>query len=234
MQRGPDRWPLRERGTHHETGTFRRRHHPGARRLGRRPGPYGWHGHGRHQPPGAPPHCRPPHCRPPHCRPPHCRPPHSVHPRTAVHRTAVRRTAVHRTAVRHIAVRAARAARHAWDAPPVVFDCSRGQVRPRSFILTCVDRNNYLTRLSWSAWSSAFASGSGTQTINSCLPTCTAGQFHSYPVDFVLWRTASVPDHSGKRYFSRVTVLYPGARPPAYRHARPQTGPETWTGTIGR
>ena len=150
---------------------------------------------------------------------------------TAVRHTAVRRTAVRRTAVRRTAVRAVR---HAWDAPPVVFDCSRGQVLPRSFILTCADRNNYLTRLSWSAWSSAFASGSGTQTINSCLPTCTAGQFHSYPVDFVLWRTAPVPDHSGKRYFSRVTVFYPGARPPAYRHASPQTGPETWTGAIGR
>ena len=118
--------------------------------------------------------------------------------------------------------------------PPVVFDCAQGQVRPHSFILTCGDRNNYLTMLSWSAWSSAFASGSGTQTINSCLPTCAAGQFRSYPVDFVLWRTTPVPDHSGKRYFSRVTVLYPGARPPAYRHARPQTGPETWTGTLGR
>ena len=108
-----------------------------------------------------------------------------------------------------------------------------GQVRPHSFILTCADRNDYLTRLSWSAWSSAFASGTGTQMINGCQPNCAAGKFHSYPVDFVLWRSAPVPDHSGKRYFSRVTVLYPGTRPPTYRHARPQTGPETWTGTLG-
>ncbi len=108
----------------------------------------------------------------------------------------------------------------------------QGQVRPHSFILTCGDRNNYLTKLSWSAWSSAFASGTGTQTINSCQPNCAAGQFHSYPVDFLLWRSAPVPDHSGKRYFSRVTVLYPGTRPPAYWHAKPQTGPETWTGTL--
>jgi hypothetical protein len=155
---------------------------------------------------------------------------HEAPGHTARH-TAVRHTAGRHTAVRHTGVRAPRHARAA--APSVVFDCTRGKVRPHSFILTCADRNNYLTMLSWSGWSSAFASGTGTQMINGCGPDCAAGKFHSYPVDFVLWRSAPVPDHSGKRYFSRVTVLYPGARPPTYWHARPQTGPETWTGTLG-
>ena len=165
----------------------------------------------------------------------HPAPGHTAVRQTAVRHTAVRHTAVRHTAVRHTAVRhtAVRAARHARAAmPPVVFDCPHGWVRPRSFILTCGDGNNYLTVLSWSAWSSAFASGTGTQTINDCAPNCAVGQFHSYPVDFVLWRSTPVPHNSGQRYFSRVTVLYPGTRPPAYWHAKPQTGPETWTGTL--
>jgi len=156
---------------------------------------------------------------------------HEAPSHTAARHTAARHTGVRRTAVRHSGVRVPRHARAA--APPVVFDCTKGRVRPHSFILACGDRNDYLTMLSWSAWSSAFASGTGKQMINGCGPDCAAGQFHSYPVDFVLWRSALVPDHSGKRYFSRVTVLYPGARPPTYWHARPQTGPETWTGTLG-
>lgn len=146
--------------------------------------------------------------------------------------TAVQHTAVQHTADRFTAVKAARHARAA--VPPVVFDCTQSQVRPRSFILACADGNNYLTMLSWSAWSSAFASGTGTQMINDCVPDCAVGQFHSYPVDFVLWRSTPVPHKSGKRYFSRVTVLYRGTRPPAHWHAKPQTGPETWTGTLAR
>ena len=116
-------------------------------------------------------------------------------------------TAVQHTAVQHTADRrtAARAARHARAvAPPVVFDCSQGEVRPRSFILTCADGNDYLTMLSWSVWSATFASGTGTQTINDCAPNCTDGQFHSYPVDFVLWRSTPVPDALGQ------AVLLPG------------------------
>ena len=41
----------------------------------------------------------------------------------------------------HVSHSPARAA-----APPVVFDCTQGQVRPRSFILACADGNNYLTK----------------------------------------------------------------------------------------
>ncbi len=155
---------------------------------------------------------------------------HTAVQHTAVQHTAVQHTAVQHTAVQHAAVGAASYARAA--VPPVVIDCSADQVRPRTFILNCADGNNYLTGLSWSAWSAAFASGTGTQMINDCWPTCAGGKVHSYPVDVVFWLSAAIPQHPGKRYFSRVTVLYPGARPSAYWHAKPQTGPETWTGTL--
>jgi hypothetical protein len=163
-------------------------------------------------------------------------PSHTAARHTAARHTAARHTAARHTAARHTAARRrteVRAARHARAAaPPVVFNCVPGQVRPRTFILTCADRNDYLTRLSWSAWSSAFASGTGTQMINACAPDCSVGTFHSFPVDVVFWHSAPVPRHPGKRYFSRVTVLYPVTRPPTYRHAKPQTGPETWTGSL--
>ncbi len=115
---------------------------------------------------------------------------------------------------------------------PVAFNCWRAHVRPRNLYIACADGNNYLTRLSWSAWSRTFASGTGTQMINNCIPYCAAGRFFSYPVDVVFWRSEPIPHHPGEKYFSRVTLLYPGARPPAFYRGKQNSGPETWTGIL--
>lgn len=115
---------------------------------------------------------------------------------------------------------------------PEVFNCLHAQVRPGSFTLTCADGNSYLTHLSWSSWSASSASGTGTQKVNDCTPYCAAGKFRSYPADVIFWRPEPVPNHAGQRYFSRVTLLYPGARPPAYSHGKAVNGPEMWTGAL--
>ncbi len=115
---------------------------------------------------------------------------------------------------------------------PVAFNCWRAHVRPRNLYIACADGNNYLTKLSWSAWSRTFASGTATQMINNCILYCAAGRFFSYPVDVVFWRSEPIPHHPNERYFSRVTLLYPGARPPAFYRGKQNSGPETWTGIL--
>ncbi len=115
---------------------------------------------------------------------------------------------------------------------PKVYDCTHAQVRPGSFTLACADGNSSLTHLSWSSWTASSATGTGTQVINDCVPYCAAGKFRSYPARVTFWRSEPVPNHPGQRYFSRVTLRYPGARPPAYSGGKQVNGPATWTGAL--
>jgi len=113
---------------------------------------------------------------------------------------------------------------------PVVANCTgRDQVRPGSFVLACADGNNALTGLSWTVWSPAMAAGTGTQVANDCTPDCAEGHFHRFGVDVMFWRSEPLPHHPGARYFTRVTLLYPGSRPPTYADGKPVTGPDTVT-----
>jgi hypothetical protein len=129
----------------------------------------------------------------------------------------------------------ARTTSHAAAKPaaaPVVFNCQKAQVRPASFTLTCADGNDYLSHLSWSSWSASSATGTGTNLVNDCTPYCAAGKFHGYPADVKFWRSEPVPGHPGQHYFSRVTLHFPGARPPVYSHGKLVNGPKTWTGVL--
>jgi hypothetical protein len=117
-------------------------------------------------------------------------------------------------------------------AVPEVFNCQHAQVRPGSFTLTCADGNDALSHLSWSSWTASAARGTGTDVVNDCTPYCAVGKFHSYRADVTFWRSEPVPGHPGQRYFTRVTLYFPGARPPAYAHGKPVKGPQTWTGVL--
>jgi len=107
------------------------------------------------------------------------------------------------------------------SAPPaggttVVVNClNKEQVRPASFVLTCADANDFLTGMHWVDWASE-AFGTGTEKENTCTPDCAQGRFVSYPALVVLWRPEPLPDHPGVLYFSRMTRIYPGKRPPLY------------------
>jgi hypothetical protein len=115
----------------------------------------------------------------------------------------------------------------------VVFNClNRAQVRPKSFVLACADGNDYLTGLAWTSWTPAFATAAGKQMENDCIPNCAAGRFHSYPVLVVFWRSEPVARHPGEKYFTRVTLLYPGARPPVYKNGKLVPGPDSSTNSL--
>jgi hypothetical protein len=111
----------------------------------------------------------------------------------------------------------------------VLVDCSgHQQTRPSSFVLTCADANDALTALHWVGWAASQAFGTGTETVNTCTPDCADGKLVSYPALITLWRPEPLSGHPGVRYFTRITRIYPAARPPLYncqgtRTCYPQT-----------
>jgi hypothetical protein len=99
---------------------------------------------------------------------------------------------------------------------PVVISCARqAQTRPGRYTLACADGNAYLSGLHWAAWGGASAFATGTDSFNVCIPTCTAGHLHSFPVLAALWRAEPLPGHPGEHYFTRLTVIDTGSL--AYR-----------------
>ncbi len=80
---------------------------------------------------------------------------------------------------------------------PVLIDCTpHGLVKPKTFIITCADANDSLTKLTWSHWGST-ASGKGTEVINTCVPSCVAGHFKKYGAGVSLTRPRPRPHHAG-------------------------------------
>jgi hypothetical protein len=96
----------------------------------------------------------------------------------------------------------------------VVINCQhRPQARPDSFTLACADGNSYLTKVSWTSWGPRLASGYGTEVSNDCQPYCAIGHFHSYPVLVVLWGNAALRGSPGTLRYTKITLIYTGARP---------------------
>jgi hypothetical protein len=50
--------------------------------------------------------------------------------------------------------------------PRVAGDCLHEQYKPKAITLACGDGSSYITRLTWSRWSSTSANGSGLVTVN--------------------------------------------------------------------
>ena len=112
----------------------------------------------------------------------------------------------------------------------VVINCQgHPQTRPGKFTLACADGNDYLTALSWTSWTPKLASGYGTQEENDCIPYCAAGHFHAYPVLVVLWDTAALRGSPGTVRYTKITLIYPGARPRVYNGHKYVEGPQTVT-----
>lgn len=69
-------------------------------------------------------------------------------------------------------------------------------VRPRSIVVACADGNFYLTRIHWTSWTTASASGTAVGHQNDCTPNCAAGHFHTYPATLTLKRPLSCDGHT--------------------------------------
>lgn len=91
-----------------------------------------------------------------------------------------------------------------------ISDCGSLRSKPASLTLACGDGNYSLEGLSWKGWGKAAATAIGSARANDCTPNCAAGHFHSYKVT----ATADRLSTCGKaRYYARITITYPGARP---------------------
>jgi hypothetical protein len=97
-------------------------------------------------------------------------------------------------------------------APSVaVYDCAnQPQVRPRTFDLFC-DGSGAFTGLTWSAWNASTATATGALYLDNCVPNCAQGKWTHRTVDLIFWRSEPVKGHPGRRGYSQMTVLYPGA-----------------------
>ena len=116
-----------------------------------------------------------------------------------------------------------------WVHAVVLVNCAHHAViLPRSFTLTCADANDVLTGLSWVSWRNV-AFGSGTERINSCIPNCAAGHFHSYHALITLWRAQPRGHGTGQLKFTRLTEVYTGARPVRFTAHGKSHHPATFT-----
>jgi hypothetical protein len=115
----------------------------------------------------------------------------------------------------------------------VVVSClGQPEQRPGTFTLACADGNDYLTGLSWTSWTARLASGYGTQHENDCIPYCAAGHFHAYPVLVMMWGSDARPSDPGTQHYTRITLVYPSARPPVYNGHGRVLGPATTTASL--
>ena len=100
--------------------------------------------------------------------------------------------------------------------PVVLVGChGGGLVRPHVYDIRCMPSNEFVGGLSWTSWR-AVAFGSGALRVNNCTPSSSCGpsKFTRYPILVVLWRAAPWPHHPGRAYFSRLTWIFTGVRPP--------------------
>ena len=94
----------------------------------------------------------------------------------------------------------------------VLVNCNNGVVKPKLFEPGCMASQEFFSKLSWTNWASN-AFGSGTFDINSCDPSCANGKLQKLPVLVVAWKAQAWPNHSGKKFFSRLTVIFTGKLP---------------------
>jgi hypothetical protein len=103
---------------------------------------------------------------------------------------------------------------------PVLVNCvGHGRVKPKGEVLTCADANDALTKMVWSQWATQ-ALGTGTESINTCVPNCAEGHFKHYQVITVLWRQEARTSPAKGRAYTRATIIYTGAVPKGLKQSR--------------
>lgn len=122
-------------------------------------------------------------------------------------RIALAATAVAAVAAAPAAAREQAARDRAVNHSTVLHKCVSGTaVAPRTYVLACADGNTWLQRLHWSHWGSSTATATGSGVVNSCTPSCAAGE----PLTYAVTVTASHPAHGA---YGRLVVTATGKRP---------------------
>lgn len=88
--------------------------------------------------------------------------------------------------------------------------------RARLPVIYIGESNVFLRIPRWSHWNAISASARGTLWVNTCTPTCAAGNYQKYPASVAF---STVATRNGVAYFSKMTLSYShnGQRHYAYR-----------------
>ena len=94
---------------------------------------------------------------------------------------------------------------------PGVVNCKgKPEVQPKEINMSCADANLMVSGLTWSKWTKAGATGTGTLVWNPCIPSCVAGKAEKFPAKVTLGRVAS---GAGVNVFSGLTLTFPKGGP---------------------
>jgi hypothetical protein len=107
-------------------------------------------------------------------------------------------------------------------------DCKNEAYKPSKIVIACGDGNLFMTKIKWSSWTSAKASGSGTINVNLCEPNCAKGTFKRYPGTITLSkRGACVPvgGGGGPAQFKHLSYTYTGSKPKGAKKTTTQSVP---------
>jgi hypothetical protein len=89
--------------------------------------------------------------------------------------------------------------------------CYDQKVAPASVILTCGDAGLYAKQLVWSDWGAAQARATGILSVNTCDPSCAAGNREEFPVQLTADRLRDC-DY-GKPQYTHVSYTFPAESP---------------------
>jgi len=88
------------------------------------------------------------------------------------------------------------------------------------------DSTAALWDMTWTAWGSAEAAGTGTEKLDDCTPNCAAGTLHAVAVRVVLGKPVMVCVSGAARWFwSRVSFDWPDGLPAAFSGANAPLNP---------
>lgn len=93
-----------------------------------------------------------------------------------------------------------------------VTNCTQAQYKPAGIVLACGDAGAYLQTIHWKSWTGTSASGTGTEKVKSCTPSCVAGHFHAYSVALALSHPKSCHKLEHE-VFDDLAITYKGKRP---------------------
>lgn len=108
--------------------------------------------------------------------------------------------------------------------------------RPVGWTIFCADpgadRGRGISDMTWLRWTSHLASGYGYFIENDNYPSPAQGKSYMVPAVVTLWGSASLKGHPGYRTYTRITLMFPGKRPPVYKKVNGKwtaTHPQTQT-----
>jgi hypothetical protein len=96
-----------------------------------------------------------------------------------------------------------------------VEDCNDPEVKPDRIVFACADFGLYANHFDWKHWGHRKAKSSGVLHAKVCKPDCVSGHFKDYPVQLTLHKVKTYScDGFRARFYRKVKMTFPGARPP--------------------